>query len=330
LIAEDSTTTIITTTKSQNRKAKIFDFFRLKSQESIYQCHDFANRLDIHAESAEFGLTIGLFYWSQLMTHGYEIPESTCGFAALAKDVKLYVTNRKQKQKLFQQQQKQQQQQNTASINTPNKHIITIDHIDESIRDYQAGVLGWIYSIDQHTSSALTNLALTLLHGLSLEALLSDSTIVDKLDDSLGLPAAVFSHRLTSSSASSSHSADTSRTTSQGFRNKLKLYLEKLYKSSEILSLPLNTTNHPSHTLHILAMGMLFLSALHRDAEAFVALSYRYEHGIDGFPIDIETTAQLLRYPVIVVRDHFQAIGAQAIVETHRIDDHTIRDVSHK
>ena len=98
-----------------------------------------------------------------------------------------------------------------------------------------------------------------------------------------------------------------------------------------------------------LALGMFQLAAVHRVAEAEHALAhrsdiiynfinkllfnsigwffyYRYKHGL-GVNVDDETAAAYLRHPASLTAQEFHRVGAQAIVESDRIDDTTAPQV---
>jgi hypothetical protein len=75
-----------------------------------------------------------------------------------------------------------------------------------------------------------------------------------------------------------------------------------------------------------LAIGFLQVAALHRVAEAHQALAHRFKNGM-GVSADEETAVSYLRLPAAQTAQEFHRVGAQAIVETDRIDDLTAPEV---
>lgn len=174
--------------------------------------------------------------------------------------------------------------------------------VSSFMQPYTSAVLGLIKAVSRGSTAAMSPLAIAMLHETTLQAVLDES-----YESRFGLPVDEFND-----DSNFSH-----------LRNALKAEVAKTSMVSDSLKLSSSLSE-----IQELGIGLLYLSAMHRDVDAHVALAYRHEHGLDGVVKDIEAAAQYSLLPVKFAGDHFQLMGAYAIVEADRINDYTVRDIA--
>lgn len=303
---------------TREKEHPLLDFMNKKSKESISSCEDYYTRLDIHAESAELGSIEGLINWAKLLTFGYEIPESKCGFS-LSKEPTVLT-------KSF--------EHNSFTDFTQ------IQDVPVALQDVARGNAAFLVAVEKGYSGALFSFALNLLFGLGLESILSSQPINDI---QWQLP-----YKLQDDSSSASKL--------KGLLRSHIVHSLKSCNSSEMYegmgSAGMNVlcmgANAPAKFTD-LVNGLFYLSALWNDAEAHTLLSYRlyhkhwllllllkvnkrfyfarYEHGIGGMVKDIETALQYSLIPVRKSHEAYHTVGAQPIVEADRIHENTVNEV---
>jgi hypothetical protein len=313
----------------------IKDIFLKKSEESINQCESYMQRLDIHAESSEFGITQGLMHWSKLLFYGFEVPNSKCGFSLTANDIQLQRQQSTKKQSSSRSLSNNNEENGNEMKNQEYQQILSkmkihsIQEIDENIRDISRAVYGFLLTIEEGNIDAIFPLSLTLLHGIGLESLIYYQ---DLLSYDWDIPLLLIEDFYFI------------QIYQNPFRKALgKLLIQSLITSCQDNSLsdqfigysslcqPTSTSSAnlstSTPTLTDLSLGLMYFAALYDVADAHVALAYRYEHGIGGVISDIETAAQYSLLPADVASNAYHTVGAQPVVEADRIDDNTEPEV---
>ncbi len=229
---------------AQEKEEKLLEFMNKKSKESINNCEDYYTRLDIHAESAELGSVEGLTHWAKLLTFGYEIPESKCGFS-LSKEPTIF---------------------NKSFDHSYNTNFAQIQDVPIALQDVARGNAAFLIAVEKGFSNGLFALALNLLLGIGLEPIISSRPIDDvkwqlpyKLkDDSVsdGKLRGLFRFHIMHSLKVCNGGEVNADVSGVG--------IDALCMGSKTLR------NHTD-----LVNGLFYLAALWNDAEAHMLLSYR-------------------------------------------------------
>lgn len=309
----------------------ILELLVKQSKESIEECQSFIQRLDIHSESSEMGSTEGFLYWSKLLYYGFEIPNSKCGFSSASSDIQL---QKQHKRNLQSSSKKNSALDSTSSVVSSllgDKQIYSIEKIDENLRDLSRAVFVFLLTIGEGKSDVILPLSFSLLQGIGLESLIYYDYLLDyDWDIPIPLDEDFFEYQ-TRSRYRSFRKALGSRLV-EAVRNCSSTSSDEWIGFSTLCSPTYGKLSHGGRRVKVdrlnqIALGLIYLAALFDQVDAYVALAYRYEHGLGGVIVDIEMAAQYSLYPADVASNVFHTIGAQPVVETDRIDDNTEADV---
>lgn len=253
-----------------------------KSKESIINCEPYDARLDMHLESAELGAIDGTYNWARLLMYGFESADSQCGFSAVSSDIK-----RKNAKKEV-----DRSQDGEGALLSEIE--FNIDEIEPFARDSAKAIHGFVKAAEQGYVAGIVPLAFSLIHGIGLESLIQYER---PLSSNWDIPETSFSvegqsvadlhkSKLRSSigsylvkSMGDCHVSDNDGGTSI-LSTSNSVLCNRYYEQSALVRQDklksLSNSSSATSNANALALGLLFIAALHNDAEAQVALSYRY------------------------------------------------------
>jgi TPR repeat protein len=279
------------TTTTMLMSQSVVDMVVKKSLESISSCEAFETRLEMHRESAELGAVHGVQHWARMLMFGFEVPTSQCGYSSLSN----FVQRDTKKRHAAVREDPSDVAASAASSGSDNVNAAewSIENVHSSMRDIAAAVVGFTRAADQGHVQSIVPLAFTLLHGIGLEALLhfdrklsSDWDVPEtnqafygrhapKQRDQLRVAMGSFLARSLQSCVNRTvqEGSDAFLSTSSLAQSVLcSAHFNEGYSSANLED---NSVNAKSVDVSDLALGLLFIAALHNDAEAQVALAYR-------------------------------------------------------
>jgi TPR repeat protein len=212
--------------------------------------------------------------------YGFETADSQCGFSAVSSDMK-----RKHTKKMV------EISADDGENISFNEIELSIEEVEPFARDAAKAVHGFVKAVEHGHAAGIVPLAFALIHGVGLESIIQyqrplattwdipdtlfsvDAQKVsdlhgNKLRKALGL-------YLTDQSLNGCNSSDFSSQSSI-FSVVDSVLFNEYYQRKSTDSGPNQLFNTSTTTIsNDLSLGLLFIAALHNDAEAQVALSYR-------------------------------------------------------
>lgn len=292
-----------------------------RAQASLDACESYETRLDLYAEAAERGSAEALYKWALLIKQGSEVSNTVCGVASGGEEAKTSTSA------------------SSSSVagmwggKTASQPAASVSF------EHERATQAMLIAADMGHAPALVSLAFTLLNGYGAQPMLHRT---GKISTDWSIPAhpaytmidvgsgrRVFRNFLFQESIAQylhNATADCRGATPGAFNSTFDLSARASTISDSVLVPQRNDHKAECADPSALAIGFLQVAALHRVAEAHQALAHRFKNGM-GVSADEETAASYLRLPAALTAQEFHRVGAQAIVETDRIDDLTAPEV---